>query len=244
MKTTLSWTNYAEVYDFMANANPAYQELLSLFEERISNLSITGENAILEIGSGTGNFTVLLHQHFPHLKIIGVEPDENMIKKANDKFSPVENKTVVFQLTTAEEYSVPLNSVSVCVMMHSLYTFQKPQETLQKVFKQLQPGGYLIVCDPGRITNVRDWSAYLFKALSKREGVLKTLYFFFKARNVASINRQISQYQQEGRYWVHSHEEFCQAIEMVGFTILEKLVTYRGYSDFVVAMKPDSGEQV
>jgi ubiquinone/menaquinone biosynthesis C-methylase UbiE len=244
MKTTISWTNYADVYDFMAKANQAYQELLSLFEKRISNLSINGENAILEIGSGTGNFTVLLHQHFPHSKIICVEPDENMLKKAKDKFSPSENKNVEFQLTTAEEYSVPLNSVSVCVMMHSLYTFQKPQETLRKVFQQLQPGGYLIVCDPGRIMKVRDWSVYLFKTLSKRHGVFKTLYFFYKARNVASINRQISQCQKEGRYWVHSHEAFCQTIEMVGFTILDKLVTYRGYSDFVVAMKSDSCEQV
>ena len=206
----------------------------------ISSLSIDGENAIVEIGSGTGNFTVLLHQHFPHLKIICVEPDENMLKKAKDKFSPVQN--MVFQQTTAEEYSVPLNSISLCVMMHSLYTFRKPQETLQNVFKQLQPGGYLIVCDPGRIFNVRDWGIDLFKALLKRDGVFKTLYFFVKARKVFSINRQISQYQQEGRYWVHSHEEFCQTIEMVGFTILNQFITYQGYSDFVVAMKPDFGE--
>lgn len=234
----INWNDYAEVYDLMAEKNPAYQELLRIFEEKIAALSLPDGGMILELGSGTGNFTMIYSRHFHTASLFCVEPDEVMNRKAREKCDRLGLQNITIQQESAEHCHFPADPLSACVMMHALYTFEQPEVMLSKVFHQLQPGGYLIICDIGRPINVREWTIYGIKASLKKDGLFKTIYNLYKIRSGLKFNKQAEQSHRQERYWQHSHEEFCEAITKCGFRLIEHFVTYRGCSDFVIGLKP------
>ena len=90
----------------------------------------------------------------------------------------------------------------------------------------------------GRMGKVSNWVAYLLREFYRRQGLWRTLQFYYRARVVTQQNRLIAKAQRDGVYWTHTHAEFRAAIESAGFEILAASEVYRANSDLVVACKP------
>ena len=58
MRDGVSWSAYAAAYDLMAEHNPAYQSLVSDFQDVIQGWSMEPDSIILDVGAGTGNFSI------------------------------------------------------------------------------------------------------------------------------------------------------------------------------------------
>lgn len=58
-----------------------------------------------------------------------------------------------------------------------------------------------------------------------------------EGKEVSKQNAYIRDMQIRREFWTHTHEEFCETIQNVGFEILESSVTFRGVSDFVLVRK-------
>ena len=105
------------------------------------------------------------------------------------------------------------------------------------MFTWLKQGGKGVLVNSGRMVNVMDWQLAIGWHLIKTYGLSKALKIMNEGKEVSRQNRLIREMQRDGTFWTHSHEEFCQAIEAAGFTIISTQTCFRGISDFVVVEK-------
>ncbi|MBF0592950.1 MAG: methyltransferase domain-containing protein, partial [Nitrospirae bacterium] len=214
-----------------------YNEIITNFKDEISKWDIPKDTTLLDVGAGTGNFSIELAKAFPHNNVIHMDFDENMNKLAKKK-SLKENLSN-FQTMTSniEDLNLKHNSLSAITSVHAIYTFSNPKSVLMNLYNWLDKDGYVFLCDPGRVLDIRDWSVYLAKHLIKSYGIIKTIEIFWKGREISKQNRNIREMQLKGKYWVHTHEEFCNSVTEAGFKIVSSYKCFRGVSDVVVARK-------
>ena len=230
------WNSYAQVYDLMAEHNPAYQNVIKQVLDTLSNLSPPPSGILFDIGAGTGNFSIAVAKRFPQLSIRHIESNDEMNQKAMEKANSARLCNWSVQ---ALDYDTdwPNDSTDIAIMIHTLYTSKNSQRVLTKLYNTLVPSGILILCDVGRVIDTNDWALFLFRENLRRIGILRTLRLFVQGRVVARANRIIAAKQRAGEYWTHSLSELCEAITGSGFVVVESSVTYQGYSDFVIARK-------
>ncbi len=70
--------------------------------EIILDIGIKDANSVLDLGCGNGEKTFYISQHVK--RVVGIDPDKNMIKAAQTKFF---RKNLVFQVGLAESISFP-----------------------------------------------------------------------------------------------------------------------------------------
>lgn len=238
----MGWSAYATAYDLMARHNPAYQQLMEQFQHEITQWKFGPADLLLDLGAGTGNFSLSLAARFPHCRVLHLDADPLMNATAHRKAH--ERKITNLDIITQDVSEIFFHSetIAAIVCVHSLYTFPEPQQMIEKMLNWLQPGGYAFVCDLGRTLDIADWSKYLFTELRRQHGLLRTLSLFCRGRTVATQNRLIAESQQSGIFWTHTHSEFCTLFESVGFRIIAADETFRGYSDVLVCQKNDGKE--
>ena len=106
------------------------------------------------------------------------------------------------------------------------------------LFRWMAPGAEAVLVDAGRQVNVLSWQIAIGWHLFKTQGIKRSLEIMRSGKEVSRQNAYIREQQDKGVYWVHSHDEFVQAVRKAGFDVLDAEVTFRGVSDFVVARKP------
>lgn len=235
----VDWSAYAEVYDLMAANNPAYQHLVAAMRTSVSSWCLRPGAAIADLGAGTGNFSIELAQLFPQCTVWHLDIDRVMVERAQTKALALGLDNMRFLTSPVDAATFAPGTLDGVVTVHALYAFPEPRKVISHLFDWLRPGGYLFACNAGRQLDMADWSKYLLGESVKRRGLLGTVKFFYRAREVSAQNRRIAALQRAGIYWTHSHEEFRQSFVAAGFTIRRSLVAYRGASDIVEARRPE-----
>ncbi len=233
----VSWERYAVHYDEMCSISIPYQDLLFHFGNWISN-QIPKPNSILELGAGTGNFCRVAAKKIPSASITHVDRDVVMNRFAKRKYKTSESNGIHVVNSDISDLEIQENSLDLVICVHTLYVLDNPQETLDRIFSWLKPGGFLYIVDVGRPIDLPRWVVYLFQCAVKQTGILNAIKLFIEARQVVKQNRHIHQQQADGTYWVHSFDEFRSALIGSGFDILESDICYRDMSDRAVCTKP------
>ena len=192
---------------------------------------------ILDIGAGTGNYSCAIAEKFPQARVIHIDNDIGMNsiaerKKINRNLENLEVKTLDIDQLIFDE-----NSVKALISIHSVYTLPEPINTLKAMYKWMSPGGYGIIVDPGRKVNVLQWQLAIGSELIRKYGILKTVKILREGKGVSKQNKAIRKLQDEGKYWVHTHDEFCQVIKDLSYKTVESKTTFRDISDLVVVTK-------
>ncbi len=234
----VDWNSYAEVYDLMADNNPAYQDIIGQFKHAIAGWRIEPRSTLADLGAGTGNFSIELAHAFPACHVTHLDANAEMNRLAERKAQDHHIKNLCFTTTDIGAASFQAGSLTAITTVHALYAFPRPRDVIAMMFEWLKPGGYLFACDAGRMGKLSEWAVYLMSEFYRRHGLLQTAQFTYRARAVTQQNRLIAKAQREGVYWTHTHAEFCAAIKSAGFEILTAREVYRGNSDLVVARKP------
>lgn len=237
----IDWSSYASVYDMLLEINPAYQEIISMFQTVIQSWSIEPGALTADIGAGTGNYSILLAQSFPGVSVIHVDPSPAMNQRALEKAQSLGITNLKIQQASEDKFDIGAERLGALVSIHALYTFPDPADALNRMFKRLAPGGYGFLCNCGRMIDMNSWRRYIFYHSSKTHGVVKTIKLFWLGREIAKQNKNIREAQRNGVYWSHSHQEFCAAVAGSGFEVIESGICYRGYSDYAVVRKPHTG---
>ena len=97
---------------------------------------------VLDIGTGTGDFLVVLKMVFPNAIITGVDPNSDSLKEAG-KLNP----DISFQKMVAENLEFSNNSfdvVSISMALHHLPEVEKALNEIQRVVKS---GGWIIISE-------------------------------------------------------------------------------------------------
>jgi ubiquinone/menaquinone biosynthesis C-methylase UbiE len=240
MKTReFDWSEYAAAYDVMAEMNPAYQELLVDFQRAIAEWKVEPGEVLADFGAGTGNFSVKLAAQFPKCEVRHVDSNAVMNARAAEKarIAGLQNFRVL--AADLQEVSFAPGSLAGIVTVHALYTLPDPQGFLRHLHGWLRPGGHAFLCNAGRRVDVADWRNYLLRESLRRHGLWRTVSAFWRGRVVARENAKIAELQRNGTFWTHTTEEFRQAVEAAGFTVLKHCTAYRGCSDVALCRKSE-----
>lgn len=81
----VDWRSYAAVYDLMAEINPAYQELVDAYRRFATQLWLHPDDLLLELGAGTGNFSLVAADEWPKCRVLHVDANEGMNDQARRK---------------------------------------------------------------------------------------------------------------------------------------------------------------
>jgi len=234
----IDWAAYADAYDLMADNNPAYQDLRDRFIATTQPLPFRNGGMLAEFGAGTGNFSVVLARHHPQCTVVHVDSDDAMVRAAARKARAAQLPNMQFMRKDVEEIEFTGGLLDFAAAIHCMYAFPDPAGFVGNLFRWMRSGGVVFACDPGRVINVADWSAYLFAERRKRAGLTGALSLFWKGRAALTQNRSIRCAQQRGDYWTHNHEAFREVFTSAGFRILRSETVYRGCSDLIVCEKP------
>lgn len=233
----VSWNRYAKKYDMLMAYNPFYQQLNLEVMQETQNWQVSHGDIILDLAGGTGNYSTKLAEQFPNVSVIHVDGDEGMCSVTKEKKLDQGLDNLAVQRIDVNEVQFPEGSLKAAICIHALYTFPNPHEVLQKLYQWMEPGGYGIFVNPGRLVKVLDWQVAIGWQMIMKYGIKKTLQIMQEGREVSYQNKQISKLQRNGTYWMHSHQEFIEAVESAGFTIVKSKLCFRKISDMAVVVK-------
>jgi ubiquinone/menaquinone biosynthesis C-methylase UbiE len=235
----LDWSSYAQQYDLMADNNPAYQEILEHCLNAISTFQLKPGAILADFGAGTGNFTIAIAKRFPHIKVLHVEKNEDMIQIANLKSLNFCLKNWHVVRYDLEKDIWPTKKIDVAVSVHTLYSLKEPSKVISSICGMLSLGGYFYAADLGRMMNVRDWATFMIKHSIKKKGFFGTIALFTRTGAVRSSNRHIAKYQKNGLYWLHNLSSFISVFKSCGMEVIfQSSLFYRKYDDLIIAKKP------
>ncbi|NRB47970.1 MAG: class I SAM-dependent methyltransferase [Saprospiraceae bacterium] len=231
----VDWNAYAQQYDLLLAYNPYYQTTYKEIITKIQSWDIDAGSKLADLGAGTGNYSVELAKHFPQAQVLHIDSNKNMNAIAVKKAAGLSNLEIWNQ--PIEDTQFGDGSLQGLLCLNALYTFPNPTKVLEQMHKWLSPGSPVIFLDPGRVMNVFAWRMAIGWHLISQYGLAETLKIFKHAKVVGKQNAYIRLMQKNGKYWTHSHEEFCQAIEVAGFSIEQASICFRGDCDLVFARK-------
>lgn len=233
----VDWRSYAAVYDLMAEINPAYQDLVNDYRRFVLQQWLHPEDLLLELGAGTGNFSLVAADEWPECRVLHVDASEAMNAEARRKRDRLGLTNIEIRTQDIADLDLPDESATVITAVHALYAFPDPRSVIRDMFRWLSPGGTVFACDPGRPLDMREWTRYLFRSSRAERGLWGSIRLFWRCREVAAQNRRIARSQQAGTYWRHDASSFAQAFTEAGFEVDHCRGAYRGASDLLVARK-------
>lgn len=180
-------------------------------QKRVLNYAQIDEgDHILDIGCGSGTFVVMAKKKHPKSKVIGADPDENMLKVTKRKLQK-HGLDVRLIKTTAEE--LPFQNSSFNVVVSTLTFHHLPTDikkaALREIFRVLKKKGRFLLAD---ITKPKSFLEKILLLANPERVFLKN----YLADNIS------------GR--------LPQFLEEVGFSVDEAGSRYRGVQ-FIMATK-------
>ncbi len=233
----VDWSSYAAVYDRMAEMNPAYQDLLDSYRHFIVQQWLHPGDLLLDLGAGTGNFSLVAADEWPHCRVLHIDANEEMNAQARTKGQALGLTNIDVRCQDIAELDLPADSVASISMVHTLYALPDPQDVIRRMMHWLQPGGTVFACDPGRPLDMAEWGRYLFRNACAEHGFWRAAGLFWRCRKALTQNRRISESQRSDRFWLHDAAAFTRAFVDAGFEVESCRSVYRGVSDLIVARK-------
>jgi 2-polyprenyl-3-methyl-5-hydroxy-6-metoxy-1,4-benzoquinol methylase len=233
--------SFAEGYDLMAWHNPEYRKIQQDFTDFLKRFTDKKPERILDAGAGTGNFSIRAALQFPEAEVWHVESNPELLALAKEKCQSLQLENIRFVQSTIQDFSPPVK-FDLLVSVHALYTTPKPKEVLRNlVHSGLNDGAPVFLCDLGRRLNLAKWRNFMVSHLIEKRGVQQTIQIFKENLPLQLRQREISRLQQEGVYWLHSHQAFQKAVIQAGLAIEEARTVYLGDSDLVLARYQQAG---
>lgn len=110
------------------------------------------DDVIVDVGCGTGTLLNLIAKIQPKATLIGIDPDENILKIAKEK-SKQQGNMILWQQTMGDDLQQLCHGQKVNKICSSLVLHQCPvamkQAILQSMYELLPDGGLVVIADFG-----------------------------------------------------------------------------------------------
>ena len=230
----IDWDAYATQYDLLARYNPSYAENIALMRQFILPELLDGDTQVLDVGAGTGNYICALAQDCPKARFVHLDSDPVMNRIASTKYQAAGIEDVQLVCAPAQEADFEDGAFDLIICINALYAMPSRDEVLRKIRRWAKPDGLFFIIDFGRRTVMTDWARYILGHVIREKGLVECVKFLLGSAENIRQNRRGSKGQAQGVYWLHSTDEFKQALESAGFSVQHVQSCYRGYCDLAL----------
>ena len=112
---------------------------LSHAEHLLSNLSLQGDEGILDVGCGDGKITALLAKRVPQGKVVGLDPSFSMLEKARGDHNDI---NLIFCEGSAENFTFEEQFDHV-IAIHVMHWIKEQKSALENIYHHLAPEGHV-----------------------------------------------------------------------------------------------------
>lgn len=162
-----AYARWAPIYDFVFGK--VFERGRSASIEAAVKACGTQGARLLEVGVGTG---LSLPDYAPHIRIVGVDLSEPMLRKAQEKV--IEQKLVnveALAVMDAQRMAVPDRSFDVIVAQYVITAVPDPEATLDEFARVIKPGGEIILVNHiGAESGLRRVFELCFAPIARRLG--------------------------------------------------------------------------
>jgi SAM-dependent methyltransferase len=123
----------------------AFVNLILLKEVELHRRLQSGAR-VIDIGSGSGNWSLKLAKQFPNSSFLGIDPDVDAIKRARRCAAELGLNNVRFDVTTAESIKFS-KEFDVAYIGEVLYIIKDRLGILKGCYRALRHNGILVVCE-------------------------------------------------------------------------------------------------
>ncbi len=163
MKSAYTSADSAKRYD-SARALPPETKALWI-EALKAQIPASEIKTILDLGCGTGRFTLALSEAFGS-QVIGVEPSTAMLEVATSQ----SESNVVWKQGQAESIPLESEAVDLVFMSQIFHHLQSPRRAIEEINRVLTPAGYLAIRNGMREHNGElQWLKYFPEAAEIEE---------------------------------------------------------------------------
>ncbi|MDA3894253.1 MAG: class I SAM-dependent methyltransferase [Salinivirgaceae bacterium] len=193
----------SEYDEFMLKCIPNYSEMT---EYLVNNLpfNTNEELAICDLGSGTGNVTVLLDKTFPNAKINCVDISPMMIDMAKAKLN---NESITYEIADFYEYefSQKYDIITSSLALHHLVTDDDKKMFYKKIYSALNEGGIfynadvVIAASETTETNIMElWKQWLRRYHSEDDLMEMVINRYYEEDRPTTIANHLNWMQEIG----------------------------------------------
>ena len=115
---------------------------LSHAERLLSNLSLQGDEKILDLGCGDGKITAILSKMVPQGLVVGLDPSVSMLIKAEEVRKETCAPNLFFYEGFAEDFLLDENFDHI-IAIHVMHWIKEQEKALKNVYAHLKPNGYV-----------------------------------------------------------------------------------------------------
>ncbi len=113
---------------------------LSHAERLLKGLVLKGDEHILDVGCGDGKITASLAKRVPQGVVIGIDPSESMLDKANTLCESFDHLT--FKKARAEDFAFDERFDHI-IAIHVMHWIQAQEKALKNIHDHLNPNGHV-----------------------------------------------------------------------------------------------------
>ena len=137
----------AQSFSAAANSYERWANPQRLTARRLADLlSRQGNvNSILDVGCGTGFLTQLLFEHYPDIRILGIDVAPGMVEICRERWAHV--RSVSFHVADAERFD-PKQSFDLIASSFCFQWFNARMQSVCRLARMLNPGGMFAVAVP------------------------------------------------------------------------------------------------
>jgi len=197
----------AGTYDFLNRFLSAGIDI-SWRKKALNMLKPYSINQVLDVATGTGDFTVMTAEIFNPQKITGIDLSKNMLDIAKKK---APNRQFEFLLGDAEDLQFGPNSFDACTVAFGVRNFEDLEKGLKEINRVLKPGSPFLVLEFSRITGFP--MKQLFFAYSR--------YILPIIGRLFSLDPRAYRYLHESMHSFPAGKDFVARLEMAGFNFIQ-----------------------
>ncbi len=229
----VDYSDIAQYYDKVRITSPDYLRFWSL---KIAHYgSIDRNSRVLDIGCGTGRFTIML-SNITKAEVYAIDPSEDMLDEAKKKDK---KKKVTWSKGTAEKLPFSNEFFDCVYMTFVFHQIKNRKKALTEVYRILKPKGKCVFMTTS-YAHIKRSPLYMFPGLAAidlaRFPSLPEFKRILEKGGLRNVHYHLDRYKDHG-YAVDDYLKRVKSKHISTLSVLSKEEFERGYEEFERRLK-------